>query len=191
MRVFLYARVSMDNVNDEREQNPEAQLNPLRAHCRADGWEVVGEFVDRESGSSYLRPQFRDMIQRLMKGEADCVYVWKLDRLSRFKALETLILINELKKRNIAIKSNMETWADTTTPNNISSLLLFITAWIAEQERANTSIRTKAGIAAKKAKGEWKGGRPKGSKDKVVRRERRWEVKPELEIQDLFSRKSE
>jgi predicted DNA-binding ribbon-helix-helix protein len=202
----------MENEGDEREQNPEAQLGPLRKHCEADNWEVAGEFVDRESGSSYLRPQFRLMIQRLIQKEADCVYVWKLDRLSRFKALETLILINELKKRDIAIKSIMEPWADTTTANNMSGLLLYITAWLAEQERANISARTKAGIAAKKERcskcghtkkqhpnscgcgvcdcphfnSSWAGGRPVGSKDTVIRKEKRWESAPILEIADLF-----
>ena len=177
----------MENVLDEREQNPEAQLEPMRNYCKAMGWTIIHEFVDRESGSSFLRPEFRAMIERLTQKEVDCLMVWKLDRLSRFKAIDALTLIAELKKRCIAIKSIQEPWADTTVANPTTDLLLFITAWIAEQERKSISDRTKAGIAAKKLDKTWRGGRPKGSKDKHPRADRRWDKRPDLSVPDLFA----
>ena len=45
MKVALYARVS----TSDRDQDPETQLMPLRDYCRAQGWEIVGEYVDHPS----------------------------------------------------------------------------------------------------------------------------------------------
>jgi hypothetical protein len=45
----------MENVGtkdkpDDREQNPEAQLSPMRVECAKRGWEIAGEFTDRQTG---------------------------------------------------------------------------------------------------------------------------------------------
>ena len=43
MKVAVYARVS----TSDRDQNVDTQLLPLRDFCTAQGWEIVGEYVDR------------------------------------------------------------------------------------------------------------------------------------------------
>ncbi len=42
MKVALYARVS----TSDKDQDPETHLIPLRDYCAAQGWEMVGEYVD-------------------------------------------------------------------------------------------------------------------------------------------------
>lgn len=60
MKVGLYARVSKANCH----QDPEVQLNDLRAHCLAQGWSIAEEYVDHGwSGSKASRPE----LDRLMR----------------------------------------------------------------------------------------------------------------------------
>jgi len=52
MKAGVYARVSTSNG-----QNPEMQLEELRAYCQRRGWEIAGEYVDTGiSGSKEHRP---------------------------------------------------------------------------------------------------------------------------------------
>ena len=44
-RVALYGRVS----TSDKDQDPETQLMALRDYCRAQSWEIVGEYVDHAS----------------------------------------------------------------------------------------------------------------------------------------------
>src|SRR5690242_12483216 len=48
LRAGLYARVS----TEDRGQDPETQLRPLREYAERRGFGVVGEFVDRASGTT-------------------------------------------------------------------------------------------------------------------------------------------
>jgi DNA invertase Pin-like site-specific DNA recombinase len=185
MRVFLYSRVSVGKVDETYSQDPSMQLTPMRQYCEMMKWEVAGEFTDIDMGDDLSRPQFFNMIKRLEAKEADTIMVWKLDRLTRLEARETLNLIHELKQRGVAVKSLQESWLDTTSNNPTASVILYIVAWLAEQEKANVSMRVKAGIANKRAKGEWHGGRPKGKKD-TKPRERRFARNPDMTVSELF-----
>ena len=62
----------------------------------------------------------------------------------------------------------MATALDTTNPA-VAELLLAIMAWLAQQESARRSERTKAGMARAKAAGKVIGGRKLGSKNKRPR----------------------
>jgi len=160
-RVALYARVSKDEkADDERYQNPENQLSPLREFARSQGWEVVKEYIDQKSGASPNRPAFKELRQDAHKNLFDGVLIWKIDRFSREGISTTLAYIEQLKTLNIWIKSMTEGWLDTQNAG-IGELMLAIMAWAASEERKKISERTKAGIAEKKKRGEWKGGRPK------------------------------
>lgn len=183
MRVFLYARVSMENVGDEREQNPEAQLGPLRRHCALKGWEVSHEYVERLSGADPLRPQFLSMLSAIKRKEADMIVVWAMDRFSRLDPWEAMGILIELKLLEVGFYSLQEPWAstvDNSVPENLRLPLVGLALSNSREEHDKISRRTKAGIAAKRAKGEWRGGRPKGSQDSKDR-ERRWDVKPEVD----------
>ena len=87
--------------------------------------------------------------------EGDTLVVWRLDRLAR--SLHQLIeTVNALKKRGIALKSLNED-IDTGTPGGM--LIFHVFGAIAEFERGIIRERTKAGVAAAKARGR-NGGRP-------------------------------
>jgi DNA invertase Pin-like site-specific DNA recombinase len=53
--VALYARVS---TKDGR-QDTENQLIALREYCAEQGWEIMGEYVDHETGGTSRRPLFQ------------------------------------------------------------------------------------------------------------------------------------
>ncbi len=67
MKAAIYARVSTNNG-----QNPEMQLNELRAYCRRRGWDVAGEYVDTGiSGSKERRPALDRLLTDCRKRLAD------------------------------------------------------------------------------------------------------------------------
>jgi DNA invertase Pin-like site-specific DNA recombinase len=163
VKVALYARVSLEesNKDDRRYQEPENQLVPLREWAHVQGWEVVGEFVDRASGGDRNRPEFIKMINQGMLLQFRSILVWKLDRFSREGISHTLAYIEKLKKRGVAVKSMTESWLDTSQENPLSEMLLSIFSWVASEERRKISERTKLGIQRRKNIGQWRGGRPK------------------------------
>ena len=171
MKAALYARVSLDeSAQDKRYQEPENQLEPLREWCKEQGWEVVKEYVDRGSGANPARHQFREMMNDAMQRKFNVIVVWRLDRFSREGINAVLGYIQKLKDRGIGLKSQQEAWVDTSENNPMSEMIISIFAWVAQEERRKISERTKAGIQRRRNIGQWKGGRPKGSKDKKPRK---------------------
>lgn len=136
-----YARVS------PVEQNLDLQLDALE---RA-GWERI--FEDRISGAKADRPGWREARAALREG--DTLVVWRLDRLGR--SLKHLIeVITELDEQGIGFKSVQES-LDTTTPGG--RLVFHVFGALAHSERELIQERTKAGLAAARARGRM-GGRP-------------------------------
>ena len=78
MKIALYARVSTDG------QDPEVQLQALRAHAANRGWTIVEEFVDHGySGAKEQRPALDRMIKAAWTGIFQAVLVWRFDRFAR------------------------------------------------------------------------------------------------------------
>lgn len=161
MKVALYARVSLDEkFDDKRFQDPENQLVPLRDFCKAMEWDVAEEYVDKASGANPARPAFRQLLQDAAMRRFNGIVVWKLDRFSREGILSTMSYIKDLKARGVWLRSQTESWLDTSN-EGITEVVLAIMSWAASEERKKISERTKAGIAQKRAIGQWRGGRPK------------------------------
>src|SRR5581483_9819423 len=85
----------------------------------------------------------------------DTLIVWRLDRLGR--SLRHLIeVVGQLEERGVAFRSVTE-GIDTSTPGG--KLVFHIFASLAEFERELIRERTRAGLAAARARGR-RGGRP-------------------------------
>ena len=161
VKVAIYARVSLDiNFDDKRFQDTENQLVPLRDFCKAMGYEVIEEYIDKMSGANPARPEFRRMMQDAMLRRFSGIIVWKLDRFSREGIMPTMSYIKQLKDRGIWLRSMTESWLDTSQ-EGITDIVLAIMSWASAEERKKISERTKAGMARKKAQGKHM-GRPKG-----------------------------
>src|SRR5437868_14268655 len=78
LRAGLYARVS----TEDRGQDPETQLRPLREYAGRRGFAVVGEFV-KASGATEARPQYQRLLDEAPKRELAVVLAWRYDGLAR------------------------------------------------------------------------------------------------------------
>lgn len=135
-----YARVST------LDQNLDLQEQALkRAGC-------LKIFTDIASGKRGERPGLDDTMSFLREG--DTLIVWKLDRLGR--SLQHLIeIVNQLTTRGVKFCSLSE-HIDTETA--AGRMFLHMLGMFAEYEREMIRERTKAGLAAARARGR-KGGR--------------------------------
>ncbi|WDD91004.1 recombinase family protein [Burkholderia sp. FERM BP-3421] len=138
-----YARVSTD------EQNLELQIDALtRAGC-----DTI--HTDQGiSGADFSRPGLDAALETMSAG--DTLMVWRLDRLGR--SLSKLIdLVTHLDGRNIQFASIME----SINTNSSSGVLIFhLMAALAQFERSLISERTRAGMAAARARGKPIGRKP-------------------------------
>lgn len=118
-------------------------------------------YTDTASGAATERLGLNDAVQFMREG--DILVVWKLDRLGR--SLKHLIeTITTLSERRIGFRSITEN-IDTTTPGG--KLVFHVFGALAEFERDLIRERTKAGLAAARARGRH-GGRPRKLDDKKV-----------------------
>ncbi|MCZ2829131.1 recombinase family protein [Modestobacter sp. VKM Ac-2986] len=136
-----YARVST------LEEDPALQHDALTAAG------AVRVFTDYASGATAARPQLIACLDFLRPG--DTLAVWRIDRLGRSVADLTTI-VNDLGARGIQFQSLTEA-IDTTTVGG--ELVFHIFAAVAQMERRLISERTRAGLAAARARGR-AGGRP-------------------------------
>jgi len=114
-------------------------------------------YHDLASGRKDMRPGLNDCLKALQPGNT--LVVWKLDRLGR--DLKHLVnLIDDLRKHDVGFKvlTGQGAQIDTTTPNG--RLVFGMFAALAEFERELIIERTRAGLAAARARGR-NGGRPR------------------------------
>ena len=71
MRAALYIRVS----TRDKSQETENQLRQLREFCAAQGWPIVAEYEDHESGGKADRAQFGAMMADASRRTFDVVVV--------------------------------------------------------------------------------------------------------------------
>ena len=112
-------------------------------------------YEDRASGSREDRPGLDACLKALRGG--DVLVVWKLDRLGR--DLRHLVnVVRDLTERGVGLRvlAGQGAQIDTTTP--AGRLVFGIFAALAEFERELIRERTRAGLAAARARGR-KGGR--------------------------------
>jgi DNA invertase Pin-like site-specific DNA recombinase len=150
-RLVGYARVST------AEQNVQMQLDALR---RA-GVHEDNLWFEQVSGASSKRPKLALAMADARAG--DTFVVWKLDRLGR-SMLDLLNKMNDFEKRQVAFRSLTE-GIDTATPGG--KFLLHMLAAAAQFERDMIVERTKAGVAAYRARGGRIGQPPKLSPEDV------------------------
>ena len=138
-----YARVSTD------DQNLQLQLDALIAA----GVRPDDIHTDVASGKSMQRPGLQAARKGLRSG--DILVVWKLDRLSR-KLEDILRIARELGEKGCHLRSITQA-LDTTTPTG--RLIFHVFGVLAEFERDVGVERTKAGLAAARARGRVGGRR--------------------------------
>ncbi len=140
-------------------------LDLQRDALRAAGVAPERVYADLGSGRKDDRPGLVACLKALQPGNA--LVVWKLDRLGR--DLKHLVnTIDDLSRRGIGLKvlAGAGAQIDTTTANG--RLVFGIFAALAEFEAELISERTRAGLAAARARGR-RGGRPPKMTKEVVK----------------------
>ena len=70
MKIALYLRVSTD------KQETDNQALQLRDFAPKQGWHIVEEYVDYETGSKGDRPEFQRMFKDASRRKFDLVLFW-------------------------------------------------------------------------------------------------------------------
>ena len=138
-KFIAYFRVSTDRQG-KSGLGLEAQRDTVMNFLNGGRWTLVGEFTEIESGKRADRPELVKALAACKKQKAKLV-IAKLDRLSRNLAF---------------IATLMESRVEFVAVDNphANKLTVHILAAVAEHERDLISERTKAALAAAKARGK-------------------------------------
>lgn len=138
MKFVAYIRVSTQKQGSSG-LGLEAQTAAIDSYARLHGAEIIASYREIESGKNDARPELAKALAHAKKMKAVLV-IAKLDRLARKVAFVSTI---------------MDSGVDFIAVDNPTAtrLTLHILAAVAEHEAAMISARTKAALAAAKARG--------------------------------------
>lgn len=131
-----------------------AEQNTARQEVLMEELGVDQVYIDRMSGKSLDRPELKQMMEYVRKG--DTVIVESISRFAR-NTRDLLELVERLTAKGVEFISKKEA-IDTTTPSGKFMLTIF--GAVAELEREYILQRQKEGIAIAKAQGVYKGRKP-------------------------------
>lgn len=163
---YGYARVSTE------EQNIDLQIDALKKfNCD----EIFSEKI---SSRKKNRPELEKLLEIIRPG--DSLVIWKLDRLGR--NVKELLQIAEMLRNKQVIFVSLQENLDTSSATG--EFLFHMLCSIAQMERDIISERTKAGLAAARARGR-KGGR-KGIDPQIINRALKMYRSGEFKINDIL-----
>ena len=115
-------------------------------------------YLDKASGKKDIRPGLEACVKALRPG--DTLVIWKLDRLGR-NLRHLVATVQDLVDRGIGLKVLTGQGANIDTSTASGKLIFGIFAALAEFERELIAERTRAGLAAARARGRNGGRKPK------------------------------
>src|SRR6187402_2361592 len=158
----------------------EAQRKAVKAFAAAEGFEIIAEFTEIETGKGSdaldRRPELKAALKAAKKAKCE-VAVAKLDRLSR-----DVVFIASLMAQRVP-------FIVCALGRNVDPFTLHIYAALAEQERRMISQRTAAGLQAAKERGVVLGNAKMIEDMQAAAAERAESLRPILvELSELSSR---
>lgn len=146
--LYGYIRVSTIAQHDDRQRIAMEEFGVTADHI----------FADKQSGKSFDRPAYMDMMAALKPG--DTVVVQSLDRLGRDyeEMIRQLDIITCEKQAfivvlNLPILDSRNKYGDDLTAKLVLNLVIQIFSYVAQMEREMNHRRTIEGIAAAKERG--------------------------------------
>lgn len=155
-----YVRVSTADQNEARQ---------IKA-MQEDGVEKI--YMDKQSGKDFNRPEYKKMISELKQG--DVLVLHSIDRLGRnyeeildqwrviTKEIKADVIVQDMPLLNTTISRDLD-------GTFIADLVLQILSYVSAKERENIKRRQREGIEIAKAKGVYKGGKPKQIDEELFR----------------------
>lgn len=120
VNVVIYARFSSHN---QTEQSIEGQLKVCYEFAKRQGYNVIGEYIDRAiSGTTDNRPDFKRMIEDSKAGHFQGVLVYQLDRFARNR-YDSATYKAKLKKNGVRVFSARENISDDASGVLMESVL--------------------------------------------------------------------
>ena len=169
--LVAYYRVSSDKQG-KSGLGLDAQRRAVTAFAAAEGFEIVAEFTEVETGKGSdaleRRPQLKAALKAAKKVKCE-VAVAKLDRLSRDVAFIATLMSQRVPFIVCALG------------RNVDPFMLHIYAALAEQERRMISKRTTEALAEAKARGVKLGSPTGGAENKAAAEARDAALRPVLE----------
>ena len=148
------------------------EQNTVRQEALMDALGVEKFYIDRMSGKNTERPELKQMLEYVRKGDVVIV-----ESISRFacNTRDLLELVERLTAKEVEFVSQKEA-IDTNTPTGKFMLTVF--GAVAELEREYILQRQREGIEIAKAQGKYKGRKPISSPDfdKIAAQWRRGEL---------------
>jgi DNA invertase Pin-like site-specific DNA recombinase len=160
----------------------EAQRKAIAAFAAAEGFEVVAEFTEVETGKGAdaldRRPQLKGALKAAKRAKCS-VAVAKLDRLSRDVAFISGLMAQKVPFIVAALGKNVDPF------------MLHIYAALAQQEREMISRRTKEALQAAKARGKRLGRQETADANRLAAAARDAKLEPVLrELSHLSAQKA-
>ncbi|MDB5204851.1 MAG: hypothetical protein JWP09_879 [Candidatus Taylorbacteria bacterium] len=156
MKYLIYCRKSTEN-EDRQIQSLDSQENELRRLAEAQGLEILDVLKESMSAKAEGRPVFKQMIEMIMRGKAQGIICWKLDRLAR-NMIDGGKIMDLLGK---SIIKEIKTFESTHLPSD-NVLMLAVHFGMANQFVRDLSVNVKRGNRAKLEKGGWPHHAPLG-----------------------------
>lgn len=147
----IYARYSS---HSQTEQSIEGQLRVCKEYAEREGYDIVGDYIDRAiTGRTDDRPQFQKMLRDSKKRQFDYVIVYKLDRFARNRR-DSANDRYKLRMNGVRVISAMEQIGD----NPESIILEAVLEAQAEYYSVDLSQKVKRGLRESMIKGNFIGG---------------------------------
>jgi site-specific DNA recombinase len=121
-RLIVYVRVSLIGDRGDDLISDDVQLDVCKRWAKREGMTIVDVVSDLDlSGREFTKRKITKVIERIRKGEADGVLVWKVSRWGR-NLLDSLLNVGELHECGGFIASATENLDDIETPMGRFSL---------------------------------------------------------------------
>jgi len=161
VRCAIYTRKSTEEGLDQDFNSLDAQREAAEAYIqsqRQEGWEALPDRYDDGgySGGSMDRPALKRLLAALEARQADCIVVYKVDRLSR-SLLDFAKIMELFDRHGVSFVSVTQQF---NTSNSLGRLILNVLLSFAQFERELISERTRDKLSAARRKGKWIGGHP-------------------------------
>jgi len=153
MKAAVYLRVSTEEQAQRSHVSVRAQREACRAYCEREGFTILEEIEDTQSGLDSEREGYQRILSLARERLIDSVVVYHLDRFGR-DAAEFLSAVKRLRQVGVGIASAT---ADTSDP-----FVVGLYALLGEQESRRTSQRVQSALRTLAKQGKWIGKAPFG-----------------------------
>jgi DNA invertase Pin-like site-specific DNA recombinase len=149
-KFFLYARKSTDEPG-RQIRSIHDQLEEMRQLARERGFEILDVLIEKQSAKNPGRPIFRQMLDRIERGEASGILAWHPDRLARnsLDGGRVIYLLDTGRIEQLVFKDS------TVEPTSHGKLMLGISFGMSKYHSDNFSDGIKRLYRRKIADGLW------------------------------------